>query len=200
MIIFDTETTGLIESYAIPLKRQPRIIELFALKLNDSLLRDLAREPQVAHSPERLAGWLEELEQGTWHSLFKARINEEIQGITGITPEMVADAPSFAERWESLADFFCGESYLGGHNLPYDRDILAIELRRLAAEFRFPWPRHHVCTVEHTEDRQGFRLGLAQLHEELFGEGFAEAHRAENDVRATARVLVELIRRGDIQL
>ena len=35
MILFDTETTGLVQAYATPLADQPHIIEFAALKLSD---------------------------------------------------------------------------------------------------------------------------------------------------------------------
>lgn len=179
VIIYDTETTGLIKNSAIPLKNQPHIIELFALRVN----RDLE-------------------EVGVWHSLFKppAPLSEETTRITGITDADLAEAPRFATMAGGLSEFFLGARTMIGHNLSYDRDMLAIELRRIGLEYRFPWCPEHICTVEASETLTGFRLNLGDLHERLCGYRFAEAHRAENDVRATHRVLKGLVEKGVVRL
>ena len=179
MIVFDTETNGLIQNMAIPLKEQPRIIEFFGLKLDDQTLEPVAE----------------------WHSLFHLKeVLQEVTDITGITSEMLKDAPNFAERVKSLVDFFLGERIMVGHNLSYDRDILTIELKRLGMLTRFPWPFTHICTVEATESVMGYRMNLTALHEHLFGTGFGGAHRAQTDVEATARCVRELVSRGLIEL
>jgi len=179
MIVFDTETTGLIENIAIPLKQQPQIVELCAIKIDDQTLEEV----------------------GCWTSLFKVKsMHEDAFKTHGISLEMLRGEPTFAEMFESLCEFFLGERTLIGHNLSFDRDQLAMEIRRLGKACAFPWPYRHVDTVEVTEGWEGFRLGLTKLHEKLFGEGFPEAHRAEADTRATARCVVELVKRGDIVL
>lgn len=179
MIIYDTETTGLIQNMAMPLKSQPRIIELYALKLDDSSLEPV----------------------DSWHSLFKVKeLPDEVVDITGITLDMLSGAPPFPAKLDSLVDFYLGQRIMIGHNLSYDRDVLAIELKRLDMLLKFPWPRRHICTVESTESMLGYRLGLSALHEHLFGCGFKEAHRAQNDVEATARCVRELVNRGVIEL
>jgi DNA polymerase III epsilon subunit-like protein len=164
---------------AIPLKQQPQIIELFAMKLDDSSLELV----------------------GEWHSLFYVReLEQEVIDITGITPDMLINAPKFAERVTDLAGFFLGERIMVGHNLSFDRDILTIELKRLDRVCKFPWPQRHICTVEVTENQLGYRLNLSALHEHLFGVSFASAHRAQSDVEATARCVRELVSRGVIEL
>lgn len=179
MIIFDTETTGLIKNSALPLKQQPEIIEIYALKLDNKTLEPI----------------------GEFHSLFWVKeVPAEVVGITGITTEMLKDAPRFASKVDDLVDFFLGERYLFGHNLAFDRDMLAMELRRLGMTCQFPWPPVHRCTVEDTEGVEGFRQSLTALHEKLFGEKFDSAHRAKSDVIATAKCVRELIKRGDIKL
>lgn len=194
MIIFDTETTGLIENIAIPAKRQPQIIELYALKLDDEILERITTRTEE-WSAEKLA------EAPRWHSLFFAKdVPAEASAIHGIKTADVAGAPPFAQKYESLCEFFAGERVLVGHNLSFDRDMLAIELRRMGKQCAFPWPWHHIDTVECTECEKGFRLGLTQLHERLFGVGFDAAHRAKSDVEATARCVVELIRQGKVKL
>lgn len=175
MIVFDTETTGLFSPWAAPIAKQPHVTELFALKLDDNTLEEV----------------------GSWGSLFKppVKISEEVIGITGITNEMVSGAPTFRDRIDDLWNFFQGESLIIAHNASYDRDVLYVEFRRADRTWHFPAPAQLLCTVEATEPMKGFRLSLTALHEELFSEKFPEAHRAENDVRALARCVVELKKR-----
>ena len=182
-VVFDTETTGLIENTAIPLKSQPHIIELCAVKL-------------------RLPPDGEPEEVGMFSSLFHPgfKVEEETTKITGITNDMLLTAVPFASKLRELQRFFFGTHIMVGHNLPYDRDMLHIELRRLQMEYKFPWPPRHLCTVELSETLKGFRLGLNDLHEELLGVRFSEHHRAEPDTRATTRCFIELIKKGLVRL
>src|SRR5205085_735340 len=46
-------------------------------------------------------------------------------GIHGITWEMVADAPIFAEAWPALAPVLDWAAFLAAHNAPFDRRVLA---------------------------------------------------------------------------
>lgn len=196
-VVFDTETTGLIDNSAIPLKRQPHIIELCALQL------DL----DEFHRQQSLVGWTTEgihkfvQDAPMFTSLFHhPKLPEETEGITGISQEMVNLAPQFAAKFRELQEFYHGTRYMVGHNLSYDRDMLHIELRRLDAACRFPWPIRHICTVEATETEEGFRIGLNDLHERLTGVRFSEHHRAEPDTRATARCFLHLVRDGKVKL
>lgn len=180
-IVYDTETTGLIENSAIPLKNQPHVIELHAVEV-------LRGEDGAFKTGEE------------WGSLFYANeLGEKTTEITGITVDMTRCAPKFATKLPELSDFFLGATHQVGHNLSYDMDMLHLELRRVGMEKAFPWPPIPICTVEHTETMKGFRLGLNDLHEELFGERFEDHHRAAPDTRATARCVVELLNRGVIR-
>lgn len=179
MLLFDTETTGLISNIAQPLKKQPSIIQLYVVKLNDETLE----------------------QEDEFESLFWAsKIEEDATKTHGMTVEDLKGAPRFADRVDELAEFFAGEKHLFAHNLAYDRDMLWFELRRLGMECQFPWPWRHTCTVEATEAMEGFRLGLGMLHEKLFGEGFDEAHDAKADTQALARCVRELVKQGVIKL
>jgi DNA polymerase III epsilon subunit-like protein len=74
------------------------------------------------------------------------------------------------------------------------------ELVRLGLHRKFPWPPRHICTVESTMQIKGHRLHLANLHEHLFGEKFAGAHRAMVDVEALTRCFIKLVQDGEIVL
>lgn len=195
-IVFDTETTGLIENSAIPLKGQPHIIELCALKIDlDEFPFTVADEDWPGDRDKALE------EAPMFSSLFHhGKLEEETTQITGITQELVNLAPSLTSMFPAMQQFFLGATHLVGHNLSFDRDMLDIECRRLSASQQFPWPPKHICTVEATEIVEGFRLGLNDLHEKLVGMRFSEHHRAEPDTRATARCFVEIVRRGMVKL
>lgn len=195
-IVFDTETTGLIDNSAKPLKDQPHIIELCAVKI------DLDNGAFYVHDDD----WPGDRDKllaaaPVYSSLFyHPKLPEDTPKITGITQDMVNLAPQFPNELRKLQAFFLGATHLVGHNLSYDRDMLAIELKRLDMAEQFPWSPKHICTVEMTETLKGYRLGLNDLHEELTGARFNEHHRAEPDTRATARCFVEIVRRGMIRL
>lgn len=178
MIIFDTETTGFIMSADAPLHTQPKIIELFAIKLDDRT-DEIVEELSLLFDP-------------------KMTLPDEIVKITGITDDLVRGVGEFSSHVESIQDFWIGQRASSGHNVTFDLDMVEIELRRIGAVNKFPWTPRRICTVECSEHYQGRRLKLIDLHTHLFGVGFEAAHRAENDVRATYRCFIEMKKRGDI--
>lgn len=180
MIIFDTETTGLISSVDAPLAKQPKIIELYALKICDNSL-DMISDLQLLIDPAE-------------------PITAEITGITGIDDSMVRGQGQFPVHAHAIADFWLGERWVCGHNVAFDLGMLSIELRRVGAVEKFPWTPRQLCTVEASEHYEGRRLKLIDLHKHLTGEGFEKAHRAKNDVMATYTCVKHMAARGDIVL
>jgi len=64
--------------------------------------------------------------------------------IHGIKPDMVVDAPTFAQAWPKLAPILKGADFVAAHNAPFDNGVLAAccEAAGLAK------PAHRfVCTV-----------------------------------------------------
>lgn len=173
-LIFDTETTDLMGNSLLPIEKMPRIIEFFGLSLDENLE-----------------------EVGSYNFMFDpgVKITEEITRITGIKNEMVVGKPKFSEGASLIRNLILDHDEVVAHNLSFDRHMVEIELKR--CNLSISWP-DLICTVEQTEHIKGHRLNLQALHEHLFGEGFANAHRAENDVRALARCFVELRKRGEI--
>lgn len=171
-VIFDTETTGLIKPDECDINAQPSIIEIYLLKLDDNLVK------------------IDDFE-----TLIKppVPITEEITRITRIDNNDVRNSPSFIKIFDSLAKFMTGVDTLVAHNLAFDRAMLANELVRINKILRFPWPREHICTVEKTMHIEQRRLTLTNLHKNLFGEAFEDAHRAKSDVDALYRCYKELI-------
>ena len=179
IILFDTETTGLLKPEPASLNQQPYITEFYGCKVNE--------EFQL----------LEELESFVKPPI---PIPEEVIRISKITDEMVKNAPIFPEFYAELARFFTGVDLVVAHNLPFDLGILNNELRRINKTLKFPWPRHHACTVEKSMHLRGHRLKLAQLHEIALGKSFKDAHRAKQDVHALVRCFHWLTENNHIDL
>jgi len=171
-LVLDTETTALIKNKLQPLDRQPRIIEFLALSLDS-------------------AG--EELD--TFSYLFNPgiKIDEKITEITGIKQEMLDDQKPFSSIAQHILEVIEVHDEIVAHNMSYDKAVIDFEMKRLGKKVRWP---ELICTVESTEYMKGHRMNLRSLHEFLFGEPFENAHRAENDVRATAKCFLELRKMG----
>ena len=75
----------------------------------------------------------------TYHTMVNPHreIPERIVELTGITDEMVKDAPQEAEAMRSLLRFLEGEEVLLGHNIPFDFSFLKVAAGRLGVDFSF---------------------------------------------------------------
>jgi DNA polymerase III epsilon subunit-like protein len=177
MILFDTETTGLLCPESSDISKQPYITEIYCMKIDDSMKK------------------IDE-----YHSMVKPPIpiSEEITKITGITDKDVARAPLFSGIYPDLAKFFLGETIMVAHNVAFDRGMLMYELMRIECEYKFPWPSVHICTAEASIPITGKRQGLADLHLLATGQPIKNHHRADSDVRALHTCLRFLIEKGYI--
>ena len=158
--IFDTETTGLLMPSAAPIEKQPHIIELGGVVVDETgEIRELSQllDPQV------------ELEQ-------------VITKITGIKPEDLQNKPTFEEFLPQLREFFDGTDVFMAHNAPFDSGVLRCELERLSADF--PWPEEIICTVQEYTPQFGHRPKMTELYEKVMGKPLLQTHRALDDVRA----------------
>jgi DNA polymerase III epsilon subunit family exonuclease len=160
-IAFDTETTGLLRPELTELYMQPSITEIYIAKFDDDF--KIVDEFETYLKP-------------------LAPISEEVTKITGITNEMVKDAPEFIEIYDSLCDFVEGEQAIFAHNASFDIGMLYNELRRIDKVTKFPWPRRHYCTVELSFPIKNKRMKLGDLYK-LANDGkeFENAHRAKDD-------------------
>ena len=143
-ILFDTETTGLLQPSINELKAQPYIVEFYAVKIDDDF--------NVL---------------GEFESYIKPPIPipPEVSKIHGIDDAKVNRCPAFSDLASDLCNFFVGVDTLVAHNLPYDRSMLANELLRCDMLLKFPWPANHVCTVEKSMWIEQRRMNLSKLHE-----------------------------------
>jgi len=168
MIVFDTETTGLPLKGNAPLESQPHIIEFAGIKLKDDTLEEVERIQFLCKPPVKL--------------------DAVITNITGLNDEILANEKPFSAYLDKLQKFFFGEWILVAHNLPFDRNMMAFEMKRLNKGTMFPWPPEHICTVERSYDIEGYRLNLTKLHQKATGEEHINnAHRAINDVEALVK-------------
>jgi DNA polymerase III subunit epsilon len=172
--VIDTES-GLVNNSGIALDKQPHVIEFYGCIIDES--GAVIRELGFLCNPE-------------------VPIEKDVVRITGITDAMVAKEKPFRERVEELQDFFLDADAVVGHNLFHDMSVLNFELQRCGVEPALFWPEIKICTVECTEHLRGYRLSLSALHELLFNQGFSGAHRAKNDVAATVKIFIELVKRG----
>lgn len=139
------------------------------------------------------------IRQGRIVDKFLTLVNPEISiprfvvSLTGITNEMVKQAPLFAEvapRW--LA--FVNDAVLVAHNAPFDTSFLNHEISRV-------YPGHrmintHLCTVKLSRrvfpGLSSYRLDTVADH---FSIPIYNRHRAGSDALATAEVFLHLLTR-----
>lgn len=172
-VVFDTETTGLVENRTLPLDRQPEVIEFYGATV------DMADGRIV----------------GEFHSLIcpsRRPIPVKTTQITGIKDADLDGQPPFKEVSESIFELLEKAPLIIAHNLSFDKDMIEIEGQRL--DRKVAWGPGH-CTVEQTVHIKSHRLNMAALYQHLFDEAFVGAHRAKADVAALIRCVVELRRR-----
>ena len=113
--------------------------------------------------------------------------------LTGITPQMTADRPTFGQLWRTIGPVL-DSGLLVAHNAPFDLSVLAKCLRDYGIAWK-PWVQY-ACTCQ-----MGRRLmpGLPDyrlntlcnvLHLEL------DHHRAGSDSRACGEILLHYLRSG----
>lgn len=124
----------------------------------------------------------------------RQKITQEIIEATNITNEMVSKSKDFKHYSKSIKTILEKPPLVMAHNAAFDTEVINIEMDRIGENIK--WPRI-ICTVEQTMHLKGYRLSLTALHEFLFGEKFADAHRAKNDVLAQVKCVVELVKRGE---
>jgi DNA polymerase III epsilon subunit-like protein len=174
--IFDTETTGLVKNSLVPLEQQPRIIEFFGHTV-DSVSGEVLSEIEFFCDPG-------------------IEIEPVITRITGIKPEDLRGQKPFSHYAQQVSDMIGEADAAVAHNLSFDMSLVGFEMQRISKPMT--WPDRLICTVEQTEWIKSHRLSLTALHEELFGEPFAGAHRARVDVGALTRCFLELCNRGEL--
>lgn len=169
--VFDTETTGLLKPDGARLEDQPRIIEFGITQLDSN------------YKVVREANWL--INPGV-------ELPPEITKITGLTDKDLKDKPSFIEVLPEIIEIFLGVDRVVAHNLPFDWGMLTNELKRIGAQYRFPYPPQQVCTVQLSQDLvYGRRARMVELYRDTLGHELAQTHRALDDVHALVEIITE---------
>ncbi len=125
-----------------------------------------------------------------WQSLVNPErsIPATITRLTGITNEMVADAPVFADVADEFAEFM-GDAIFVAHNVRFDYGFLSAEFGRLEKRFRYPT----LCTCQSM--RKLFKglpsYSLKNLCHH-FGVPLESHHRALCDAEAAAGLLLKI--------
>lgn len=128
---------------------------------------------------------------------FKSLINPEaplprfVATLTGISDQMLREAPRFAEIARAWLDF-AGDAVLVAHNSDFDLPLLNREIERVFPGHRMRNPE--LCTVNLARrllrNSGGHNLDALAEH---FGFEISDRHRAAGDAHATARVLLYLL-------
>ena len=128
---------------------------------------------------------------------FHSLVNPEIpiprfvMSLTGISNDMVKDAPVFADVAPKWLDFV-SEAVLVAHNAPFDTSFLNHEISRVYPGHRMVNP--HLCTVRLSRralpDISNHRLETIASH---FSIPIASRHRAGSDALATAEIFLLLL-------
>lgn len=112
----------------------------------------------------------------------KESISEYITGITGITDEMVADAPSIEEIMPKFIEF-CGDAPLIGHNIIlFDYRMLKAKAVALGFEFERQGVDTLIISRKMLQDLPSRKLGNLCAHYKI---SLENAHRAYDDAYAT---------------
>lgn len=172
-LCFDTETSGLIDNPARRLALQPEIISFASVNV------DLA----------------EGIISGAHYRLYKPNkpISQEIVKITGLTNEMLMHARTILNDIDEIIARLEAAPVIIGQNIQFDKSMIELECARY--ERNIKWPPL-LDLVQNAIYVKGYRLTLTDLHMELFGRAFPDAHKANVDVEITARCAIEMFKRG----
>ena len=191
-LFFDTETTGLPNSWSAPVtdtRNWPRMVQLaFLLYRPDGTL------VESQNHIVRPDGYTIPLEVSRIHGITTERALREGRDLSSV----LSSFHTMSDRATALV----------AHNMEFDEKILGCEFIRITG--RDPLSaKPKFCTMKHPDiielcALEPFRYGsykwpkLSELHCELFGTDFEEAHDASVDIQATARCFFELRRRAII--
>ena len=190
-LIFDTETTGLPKRWDAPLTDSdnwPRCIQI-AWQLHDASGQCLEQQAFLIQ-PEGFTIPYE---------------SEQVHGIS--TALAVEQGVPLSQVLEAFSSVLARSSYIVGHNINFDRNIMGAEFHRVLGNDPLEGCSFiDTCTEETASLCQlpGGRGGkfklptLSELYDFLFQESFEEAHNATADVEATTRVFLELLRQQQI--
>lgn len=165
---------------ALPLDKQPRIIEATLSSLDDKSLKELERATMLIYPGKPLP--------------------PEIVKATGITDKMLVGQGPFLQHFPTFVRMFLGQQIICAHNCAFEVGCLEAELRRIGRLTQFPWPPRRICTVEASFHLKKYRLKLGELYHLATKKELAGAHRTNVDVDALNESLRWLVKKGHIKI
>ena len=185
-VFFDTETTGLPRSWKAPvtdIDNWPRLVQIAWLVYDND--GNKITEYDFIIKPE---GFTIPSDSARIHGISTERALSEGTSIVQVLERFMGDLAS--------ADFVVA------HNMNFDEKIVGAEFLRMNMQ-NILETKGKICTMESTKNfcaidgQYGYKWPkLSELHYELFGTDFTEAHNAKNDIAATARCFWELKKLG----
>lgn len=166
--IVDTETTGLLKHPQAKSQLQPRCIEFGAIVINEKG-KQLQTMSQLIY-PEQ-------------------QIEAKITKITGLIDEDLTEQPLFAEVAKPIMALLSKCDVVIAHNLPFDKGVLDWEFALM--ELDFEWPAIQYCTVQESMCIYGYRIKLQDLFRDVTERPWKQKHRALDDCKALADVVIE---------
>jgi DNA polymerase-3 subunit epsilon len=162
VVVLDFETTGMSPDYG------DRAIEVGAVRLEQG---QVTGRFQALMNPGR-------------------HINGFIEGLTGITNDMVSDAPGCESVMDEFADFIDGY-HLVAHNASFDRRFLDAELRRIGRDYSGEFACSMLAARRVYPDAPNHRLGTLVEYRNIPTDG--TFHRALADAEMTAGLWVSML-------
>lgn len=126
-----------------------------------------------------------------WRIRPEVPIHPEATGVHGITMEMLADCPLFTAASAEFLPLIASANVIVGYNVAFDLDMIQNELSRAKIPPLNLGGKQVVDVLRlwhHVEPRT-----LVAAHQKFCGAELVDAHQAEADVAATARVLASML-------
>jgi len=163
IIVFDVETTGLNP-------KKERLTEIGAVKLKNMQIIDSFN---IMVNPEKT-------------------IPQKIVELTGITDEMVADAPKEEEAIRKFIEFCGSNAVLVAHNARFDDSFIQSACQRHDINFEYALIDTLILCQCMLPEMGRHKLNLVAKQLKL---GKFEHHRASDDARMLAKIYIELVNR-----
>jgi len=192
-LIFDTETTGLPANYNAPLSDSnnwPRMVQI-AWQLHDVHGKLLEHNSIIVY-PEG------------YTIPFNAA---QVHGIT--TERAIAEGENLLKVLQKFSSTVGNCTYLCGHNIEFDLNIIGAEFYRLGLPNVFETKKiidtksdetTNFCAIPGGKGGKFKWPTLTELYKKLFEHTFEAAHNAAFDVQATSKILFECLKRKIIRV